>query len=170
MLNLMTLPRGTHDGLHVRPRWPARRVLLDVPAFKKLQTIQARLPDEIGLILTRGFEPAATHLGFARKQFRALGIGLFRLMYPGRRSEITDIFGSNGHDVDGSHVDVSFQWNGRRVRLLPLGVFTPPSMQRRRTRQFASPLAKVCAALIQEGFHIHNNPTESLQIHCDLIS
>jgi hypothetical protein len=168
-LTLLALESGVHSGLDVRPRWPARRVLVDSGVLTKLQTIQTKLPAEVGLILTRGYEPATSNLGIARRQFRALGIGIFRLLYPGRHSEVQDIFGSNGHDVDGTHVDVSICVEGRRVRMLPLGVFTPPTWQQRRVHRCASALAEVYAALKSEGFQIHRNATESLQIHGDLI-
>lgn len=169
-MTLLTLSPGELDGLIVRPRWPARHVHVDARALSRLQAIQRELPLEIALILTRGFEPRASGLGFARRQFRALGIGVFRLLYPTRHDELVDIFGSNGHDVDGTHVDVSFRLHGRRVRMLPLGVFTPPSWQRRRMQRCASALALVKSALVGQGFSIHHNETESLQIHCDLIS
>lgn len=167
-LTLLILTNGVHAGLQIQPRWPAREVRVDAQVLRKLQTIQAQLPAEIVLILTRGYELRASNLGFARNQFRAMGIAMFRLLYPGRGNEVTDIFGSNGHDIDGTHVDVSFRLNGRRVRLLPLGVFTPLSLQQRRVQRCASALAQIHAALIQEGFQIHRNTTESLQIHCDL--
>jgi hypothetical protein len=169
-LNLITLPRGTHGRLHIRPRWPAQQVRIDPLAFERLRAIQSRLPAEIDIILTRGYEPGASNLGLSRKCFRAAGIALFRLIYPDRKHEVPEIFGANGHDVDGSHIDVSFRLHGRRVRMLPLGVFTPPGMQQRRMKQVVSPLAQLRAALLEEGFRIHGNPTESLQIHCDLLA
>lgn len=168
-LNLLTLTTGIQAGLQIRPRWPARHVYVDARVLGKLQTIQTELPEEITLILTRGYEPQASRLGFARSRFRAIGISMFRLLYPARRDELVDIFGSNGHDVDGTHVDVSFRLNGRRVRMLPLGVFTPPFWQRRRVRRYASALVEINSALIRQGFQIHHNTTEKLQIHCDLI-
>jgi hypothetical protein len=167
-LTLFTLTRGAHAGLQVRPRWPARHVQVDPLVLRKLEQIERQLPAEISLILTRGYEQRSSTLGFARNAFRALGIGMFGLCFPARRNEIADIFGSNGHDVDGTHVDVSFVLNGRRARMLPLGVFTPPALQRRRVRRYASALALVNAALFREGFRVHRNATESLQIHCDL--
>ncbi|ABB10861.1 hypothetical protein Bcep18194_B0747 [Burkholderia lata] len=166
--NLLKLTPGVHAGVQIRPRWPARHVRVDTHVLGKLQTIQTELPAEITLILTRGYEPRASRLGFARRQFRALGIGAFRLLYPARLDELADIFGSNGHDVDGTHIDVSFSLNGRRVRMLPLGVFTPPAWQQRRVRRCASALAQIRAALMRHGFQIHRNATESLQMHCDL--
>ncbi|WP_230942356.1 hypothetical protein [Burkholderia stagnalis] len=167
-LNLLTLMHGVHAGVQIRPRWPARHVHVDERVLGKLQAIQAELPAELDLILTRGYEPPTSGLGHARRRFRALGIGMFRVLYPDRRNELADIFGSNGHDIDGTHIDVSFSLNGRRVRMLPLGVFTPPFWQRRRMRRCAPALAQINSALIRQGFRIHSNPTESLQIHCDL--
>jgi hypothetical protein len=165
---LLKLPPGIHAGVQIRPRWPSRHVHVDAHVLDKLQAIQAALPAGICLILTRGYEPRASGLGLARRQFRALGIRAFRLLYPARRDELADIFGSNGHDVDGTHIDVSFSLNGRRVRMLPLGVFTPPFWQQRRVRHCASALAQIQGELMRHGFQIHSNATESLQIHCDL--
>ena len=167
---LVTLGRGIHHGIRIRPRWPARQVHVDAVALNKLQSVQAQLPSDITLILTRGYERGASRLGFARTHFRKLGIGVFRRLYPGRQHEIADIFGSNGHDVDGTHIDVSFCLKGRRIRMLPLGVFTPSGWQHRLAQRYASPLHVVLASLRQSGFRIHRNETESLQIHCDLVA
>lgn len=164
---ILTLPRGRHTNVQIQPRWPARQVQVDSDVLNKLQAIQAGLPEHISLILTRGYE--TSRLGFARKQFRALGIRAFRLIYSGRRNEIAAIFGSNGHDVDGTHIDISLRLSGRRVRLLPLGVFTPLFWQEHRVARFSTPLNQVKDALVHEGFRIHANSTESLQIHGDLI-
>lgn len=166
---LLVLTAGLHAGLLIRPRWPARRVVVDARVVDRLRAAQAALPDTIELVLTRAYEPASSTLGCARNGFRALGIALFRVLYPARRDEVADIFGGNGHDVDGTHVDVSFRVAGRRMRLLPLGVFTPPGWQRRRARRCQPDLERVKAALAAHGFRIHRNATESLQIHCDLI-
>lgn len=166
-MTLLRLHRDVRASLQIRPRWPARQVSVDITVLNKLQYIQTQLPAEIGLILTRGFEPKEAALGGARKLFRWLGIRVFRLCYPGRQSEVADIFGSNSHDRDGTHIDISFRLNGRRVRMLPLGVFTPSMWQRHRIARYATPLAQIYEALRQEGFQIHGNATESLQIHCD---
>ncbi|WP_256081017.1 hypothetical protein [Massilia sp. YIM B04103] len=167
-MSLLSLPRGIHAGIHIQPRWPARQVQVDARVIARLSTIQAQLPSAATLILTRGYEPPMSRLGAARTGFRALGIFLFRLFYPGRHAEIADIFGSNGHDTDGSHIDISVMQDGHRIRLLPLGVFTPRSWQLRRVRLHAHLLSIVREALAQQGFLIHHNATESLQIHCDL--
>lgn len=162
------LRRGVTGSLHIQPRWPARVVRIDSVALEKLQRIQARLPDAVSMIVTRGYEPAAASLGMARRVFRGLGIVAFSLLYRRRRGEIADIFGANGHDIDGTHLDVSIRWDGRRIRLLPLGVFTPPWWQRRRRRKFSPALRVVRAGLRREGFVLHRNRTERAQMHCDL--
>lgn len=167
-LTLLTLPRGAQGGVLIQPRWPARQVRVDALVLAKLQTIQTRLPARVTLVLTRGFEPRESKLGLARCQFRKLGIRLFSVLYPHRANEINDIFGCNGHDVDGTHIDVSFCLDGRRVRLLPLGVFTPLGWQHRRLQRCGSAVDQIRSALINEGFQLHHNTTESLQMHCDL--
>ncbi|MEN9656559.1 MAG: hypothetical protein RL571_24 [Pseudomonadota bacterium] len=121
------------------------------------------------MILTRGYDKKESQLGFALNKFRALGIRAFRFCYSSRQGEIDAIFGSNGHGVDGTHIDVSFLLHVRHVRLLPLSVFTPLFWQKRRVERYALPLCQVKEAFITEGFKIHLNPTESLQIHCDLV-
>lgn len=168
-MSLVTLARGIHDGIHVRPRWPARHVHVDATVLARLKSIQQQLPGEMTLILTRGYERRGTHLGFARTWFRKLGIDVFRRLYPRRHGEIADIFGSNGHDADGTHIDVSFCLNGRRVRMLPLGVFTPPNWQHRRVRRHEASLNCILDLLKRNEFQIHRNETESLQIHCDFM-
>ena len=167
-MSLLTLKRGAQHGLLIRPRWPARELCVDERVLTKLCAIQASLPARMTLILTRGYEARSSGLGFARKGFRALGIRVFCWLYPGRRQEIGEIFGANGHDIDGTHIDISLRVNGRRQRLLPLGVFTPPFWQRRRVRRCAPALALMRLALQGEGFRLHRNATESLQMHCDL--
>lgn len=167
-MTLLTLNRGIYANVQIRPRWPAQQVQVDSDVFSKLQRIQTNLPEHIGLILTRGYEKKESQLGFARNKFRSLGIRTFRFCYSSRQGEIDAIFGSNGHDVDGTHIDVSFLLHGRRVRLLPLSVFTPLFWQKRRVERYVLPLCQVKEALINEGFRIHLNSTESLQIHCDL--
>jgi hypothetical protein len=168
-LTTLSLARGINAGLWVCPRWPSRHVQVEANVLFYLQRIQEKLPVEIELILTRGYEPQSSTIGFARTLFRSLGIGLFSTLYPNRSNEISEIFGSNGHDIDGTHIDISFRINGRRIRMLPLGVFTPLAWQQRRIRKYAHYFSLVCDALRREGFKIHRNPTEALQIHCDMI-
>lgn len=165
---LVELRRGMIDGIYIQPRWPARRIRIDPLALQALRRAQASLPDQVRMIVTRGYEPAGASLGTARMAFRALGVLAFSVLYPSRRHEIADIFGANGHDVDGTHVDVSIHLAGRRVRLLPLGVFTPLWLQRRRRGKFAPALRAVRAGLRRAGFTLHRNRTERAQMHCDL--
>ncbi|WP_206438602.1 MULTISPECIES: hypothetical protein [unclassified Bosea (in: a-proteobacteria)] len=167
---MLTLYRGEERGIEISPRWPSSQVNVDERAFRQLLDVQARLPAQIRLILTRGYEAPHAKLGHLRKLFRGLGVGLFRAMYFKRRAEIPEIFGANGHDVDGTHVDVSIRINGRRLRFLRLGVFTPRAWQENAVRQYQPFVAIVKNTLRECGFHIHRNETESLQIHCDLIA
>ena len=165
---MMCLTRGVYQGVMVMPRWPSAKILIDPVAFDRLQAVQAELAGDVSLILTRAFEPRASGLGWLRNVSRQLGIALFSVLYPKRRDELEDIFGSNGHDVDGTHVDVSLAVQGRRLRFLPLSVFTPIAWQQRRVQQYLPFHAAAIAALQRHGFDIHRNGTESLQIRCDL--
>ncbi|KTC33138.1 hypothetical protein [Pseudomonas sp. ABAC61] len=164
---MLILARGNHQGLQVGPRWPSSNVLLDRQVFQQLLEVQSSLPDSVRLLVTRGYENKGSRLGVFRTLSRWLGIKLFVWCYPGRQDEVEDIFGSNGHDVDGTHVDVSIIFNARRLRFLPLGVFTPPSRQGLLKARHGALVDEVKAALVHCGFQIHRNHTESLQIHCD---
>ena len=164
---MLSLHKGIHQGLEVVPRWPSRLVCIDPGAWNNLLAAQHTLPAFIRLIVTRAYEPRRTQLGVARTLFRTLGISLFATLYHTRRDEMCEIFGANGHDIDGTHVDVSIRLNGRRLRFLPLGVFTPGWLQKNNEASFYRELECVKSALRKRGFHIHKNPTESLQIHCD---
>ncbi|MCH8621602.1 hypothetical protein [Undibacterium sp. TS12] len=168
-LALVRLPPGTSGNIQIQPRWPARQVLINALAWQKIQDMQAALPSHLGLILTRAYEPRASELGKARTWFRRAGIWLFGCIYRQRKAEIADIFGSNGHDVDGTHIDLSFRLHGRRVRLLPLSVFTPLAWQKKRMDIYREALELVKKELLMRGFTLHSNQTESLQIHCDLV-
>lgn len=164
---MLTLQRGDHHGLLVAPRWPSSCIRIEADVLQRLLDAQALLPAGLRLLLTRGFEPRHSRLGSFRRGVRALGIALFRACYPHRHAEVGAIFGANGHDLDGRHVDVSLVVHGRRLRLLPLGVFTPPRWQQRRVARHAEAVARVKRSLQQCGFKLHHNPTEALQIHCD---
>lgn len=164
---MLTLQRGNHHGLLVAPRWPSTHIQIEAEVLQRLLDAQARLPAELRLLLTRGFESRHSRLGGFRRAVRRLGIVVFRTCYPQRRNEVDAIFGANGHDIDGRHVDVSIVLQGQRLRLLPLGVFTPTGWQARRVARHAEAIARVKRSLQQCGFQLHHNPTEALQIHCD---
>lgn len=164
---MLCLTNGIYEGLEVAPRWPSRRVLIDETAWEQLRAVQLTLPESIRLIVTRGYEPRTSRLGVARTLFRSIGVRAFRTLFKTRRDEIADIFGANGHDLDGTHVDVSIRLNARRLRFLPLGVFTPTNVQVRRSARYKADLHQARTALTNGGFRIHANQTESLQIHCD---
>lgn len=164
---MITLHKGRTDGLHIAPRWPSSQVQLDAVVFARLCDAQRLLPPTIQLLVTRGYEPGGGRLGGFRTLSRRVGTWLFRRCYPERGAEVADIFGSNGHDVDGRHVDVSIVLEGTRLRFLPLGVFTSLPVQQRRVARHAAAVHAVKQALCRCGFTLHHNPTESLQIHCD---
>lgn len=164
------MPEGCTTGLRVAPRWPASQVHLQPVVLARLLDAQRQLPPTIQLLLTRGYEPGGGGLGRFRGLSRRLGIALFRACYPRRHDEVAAIFGTNGHDLDGRHVDVSIVLDGRRLRLLPLGVFTSLPLQQRRIARHASAIHAVKQALLVCGFEIHPNATESLQIHCDYLA
>ena len=164
---MLTFFKGESQGLKVAPRWPPSKVLIEKNVFLKLLEVQSKLPSSVKLLLVRGYENKSSRLGIFRHMSRWLGIKLFCTCYPSRKSEVGDIFGSNGHDVDGSHVDVSIVLNGKRLRLLPLGVFTSLSLQQSRAEEHLAVIEYVKGTLEQCGFIIHHNQTESMQIHCD---
>lgn len=164
----MILTSGRHGDIAIRPRWPATQVRICPQAFRQLQLAQSKLPREIDLIITRAFEPLGTGLTALRSFSRWLGIQLFSSIYANRKSEVSDIFGANGHDLDGTHVDISIRLDGRRIRLLPMSVFTPDWLQNARVKKYQATIDQVFRVLNEVGFDLHRNRTESLQIHCDL--
>jgi len=167
---MLSLGNGIHGELEVAPRWPSRQVHIDETAWARLLTVQLALPASVRLIVTRGYEPRTSRLGIARRLFRATGMRLFGALFRTRRGEIADIFGANGHDTDGTHIDVSIRLDERRLRFLPLGVFTPLRLQDRLTAKNKAVLEETRTALTEAGFRIHRNRTESLQIHCDFVA
>ncbi|MCP3751501.1 hypothetical protein [Pseudomonas sp. SBB6] len=164
---MLVLPKGESHGIMVGPRWPSSEVAIDQETLQKLVEAQSTLPPSIELLLVRGYEDKSSSLGFFRTLSRWLGIKVFCACYPGRKDEVGEIFGANGHDVDGSHVDVSIVLKGKRLRFLPFGVFTSLTRQRARAAKYLDVVDRVKDALKQCGFDIHRNETESMQIHCD---
>jgi hypothetical protein len=162
---LKNLTAKSRTCVEIRPRWPDRHVLLDDAALERLCKAQAILPPSVKLIVTRAYQPEKIMQRFLRTAGRVL----FLLLYPARRGELSDIFGHNGHAADGTHVDVGIRHNGRQLSFLPLGVFTPEFLRKRREEQFSFAIAETRKALAAAGFRIHRNPTEASQIHCDLM-
>lgn len=164
---MFELLKGESQGIRVGPRWPSSKVLIEQNTFIKMNEAQSMLPPSIRLIIVRGYESKSSNLGFFRILSRWLGIRVFCTLYPERKSEVSDIFGSNGHDVDGTHVDVSIALNEKRLRFLPFGVFTSLTRQKTVAAEHLVVINMVKDALRQCGFEIHKNQTESMQIHCD---
>ena len=161
---LLCLPHGAHSGIIIAPSKFSKGVFLSNEAWICIQRAQNQLPSDLTLVLIRGY----TGRSFVRTILRKIGSLLFFVIYPARRHEIADIFGANGHDQDGNHLDVGIAIRGRKLNFLPLHVFTPRSIQLRRRAQHLDKLLVVCHALRSEGFDLHRNATESLQIHVDL--
>lgn len=122
------------------------------------------LPPTVRLVLTRGHEPRSA----TRTALRILGALIFAAVYPWRLREVPAIFGHNGHQDDGTHLDISVQVGDEALVLLPLGVFTPMWLMRSVDGRHGATLAEVRRALEAEGFKLHTNRTEARQIHCDL--
>jgi hypothetical protein len=162
--SLIKLSAGSHGSIHVQPRRMEHLVMVTPAAFRALCSAQALLPPEIQLVLTRGYEPAT----FVLRLSRRIGWLLFTLLYPLRAKEAGEIFHHNGHASDGDHIDVSIRLNKQLLHLLPLSVFTPLSLIKKIEFRHAILLARVTGALRSEGFVVHQNRVEALQIHCDL--
>jgi hypothetical protein len=161
---VINLCRGRLSNIEVLPRWPARSVRLDGATFARLCEAQAVLPEAMQIVLTRGYQPE----GIGSHCVRHVSGSLFTVLYPSRRSERYAIFGHNGHATSGNHVDLSLRLNGVGLNLLPVGAFTPMSIVSLNKWRFYSQLRILSAALASAGFVVHDNATESLQIHCDL--
>ena len=152
--------------IETKPRWPDRKITINNAALEALCKAQDSLPPSIRLVITRAYQPE----GRIRKLSRQLGKYIFALAYPARHTEVAEIFGHNGHATDGNHVDVAIRYNGRLLKFLPLGVFTPLSAIQCRKQQYREIIQQTAKALVTAGFSVHSNPTEALQIHCDFIS
>ncbi len=161
--------RKQQHSIKIEPRWPYRSVLISERALAQLEAAQIEVHREIEnvrLILTRGYE--TYYATTARKIPRMLGSFLFATIYPSRRNECAEIFSPNGHDESGDHVDVSIEISGRKLGLLPFGVWTSSERLDSIQEENNLILSNVWAALRKSGFQIHTNRTESFQIHCDL--
>jgi hypothetical protein len=168
MHNNLSLVPGSHSNLQVAPRWPYKKVVVCREAFCRLQRAQEKLGNSAQLVVTRGFEPGSSFTRTLHGFMRKLGSLVFLLLYPARASEVPEIFSANGHDEDGTHVDVAIQLGGRILKLLPFGVLTPVSRINAAESMHAEVLLLVREALSVVGFRTHQNQTEALQIHCDL--
>lgn len=145
----------------------SKTVKVSPNALLALISVQAKLPCHITLVVTRGLEETSPCFRTLHKTRRWFGALLFRRLYPSRRGEVPQIFGSNGHDVSGDHIDIDVLVGGKRITLLPFGVFTPLTLLKRRHARYQKELATVYSELQGAGFKIHSNETEAAQIHCD---
>jgi hypothetical protein len=164
---MLTLHIGHHQDIEIQPRFPARCVRLDAIIFNRLQAIQKALPQEIRIILTRGYENPNSALGFTRRVLRFTGSILFSLIYPYRFKEIPEIFTSNGHDKDGTHVDISLTVNSIRTNWLPYGVFTSPKIVTKVEKENETLISLIENKIMAMGGSLHRNRLERLQMHID---
>lgn len=144
------------------------KVRVSPEALRALSSAQERLPPSVSLVVTRGLEQTSAGFRTFHRIRRAIGAFLFGLLFPGRKRELGEIFGANGHDISGDHIDVTIEVDGRAVNFLPFGVFTPLRVQRYRKHKYEAILGLVYEELERAGFLLHVNETEALQIHCDL--
>lgn len=162
---MLHLSKGICNSIEIKPRWPDKEVVIEDISFQHICRAQASLPSFLKLVITRAYQPEKA----TQKLFRAMGRKLFVLLYPQRHKELEDIFGHNGHAADGRHIDIRIKYKERYLAFLPLSVFTPLFIIRRNEQRYKDSIQQVKHALVSAGFHIHPNPTEALQIHCDLI-
>lgn len=141
-------------------------------AYQTLNTAQRIISEQrsgIVLILTRGQEMDSQTKKVMRFVGRKIASCVFRVLHRQRSGEAGVIFSSNGHDDGtGKHIDISVEVNDELLNLLPKGPFTSTHQMDVTKRQYSHILKTVYVALEATGFSIHNNPTEALQIHCDL--
>jgi len=112
---------------------------------------QEKLPDNIQLVLTRGYQSKSWML----KIMRRAGALAFALLYSDRKTEIPEIFGHNGHATDGNHIDVSIRLNDQTLKLLPKSVFTSIATAENIMAMYSPVISKVKTALQECGFKIH---------------
>lgn len=153
----------------VRPRWPYDRVFISNEALRRLTAAQGTLSEHgVTLVLTRGYESRGKRIRVAHRLGRAVGMVLFCLVYPHRYRERRAIFSPNGHDRSGDCIDLGLLHRGKPLALLPLGVFTPSWLIRRAQHVHQRELTLAWSALASAGFSVHDNPTEAMQIHCEV--
>ena len=163
---MLKLKKGSISNIEIAPLGFSSCVLIDITAFKAVKKAQSLLKPEIKLVITRAYQPESLFIKWARY----FGARLFSLIYPARENEAEEIFGHNGHAIDGRHVDISIKYKGNLLILLPNSVFTNLQKIEKIKQKNSQVIADVRAALQNTGFSIHHNITESLQIHCDLIA
>ena len=164
---MLTLRKKVHNGIMVSPRFPARCVKIDIEIFEKLQEVQKSLPQDMNIILTRGFEDPSSVLGVTRKILRYIGKILFSIIYPNRRQEISEIFVPNGHDDNGKHVDISISIRSKNTNWLPCGVFTSPQVLAKVEQEYETVISLLENKILAKGGRLHNNRLERLQMHID---
>ncbi len=164
---MLTLTKKTHNGIIVSPRFPAKCVKIDAGIFEKLVDIQKSLPQDLNIILTRGYEDPNSLLGISRKILRYVGKVSFSIIYPSRLNEISEIFVPNGHDKNGKHIDISIAIQNKNTNWLPFGVFTSPRVIAKVEKEYEDVISLLGNKILAKGGRLHNNRLERLQMHVD---
>lgn len=159
----------SNENFLVMPRWPYTSVLISDKAFELLCIVQKNLVShDVQLILTRGFEKNTCIIKLAHSAARIIGGIIFMVIYPRRHRECFQIFSGNGHEKDGNSIDVSVFYKGKKIILLPFGVFTNIKTAKKNAEMHKDIIYLVQSKLQDAGFSVNKNFIESLQIHCDL--
>ena len=164
--SLRKIFRGESDGIVIRPSFLSPHVAISDIAWARLKQAQTRLPKEVQIILYRGYQPRSV----LRYISRQIGAAFFRVLFPTRRDEIIQIFSANGHECDGNHIDIGLSLHGKNILFLPLSVFTPQCLQKRLRNTHRLVVDSVQQEMCRAGFVAHENATEALVMHFDLVS
>lgn len=165
---ILKLERSDSGFVGIHPRRPYRYVFIDQKALDSIYRINAILSEnDIKLVVTRALENEGMLLKVAHSCFRRFGAALFCLVFPHRYTESKHIFSANGHDRVATNIDVDILQSGKKIVLLPYGVFTPKYMILKNYNDNKLAVDAVWDALNRFGFSIHANIVESMQIHCE---
>lgn len=169
---MKVLKKANPEEIIISPRFPYDTVVVSDIAYQQILKVQKMLISEnIELILTRGYESSGKMVKWGHTVARLAGTVLFAVVYPQRIKECWEIFSSNGHDQSSRNcLDISIVYEGKYLNLLPYGVFTSRKCIKRLRDLHSHALGLVWDSLAREGFVVHENYTEAMQIHCELRS
>jgi hypothetical protein len=166
---MWTFDKCANEEFIVKPRWPSNHVHISDETYARLKEAQTKLQShDIKLVLTRGYEKERVVFMYLHKLGRKVGATIFCILYPKRIHEVKSIFSTNGHESSGNCIDVSIIHKRNLLRLLPRGVLTSKSAIKSIQQINDHVLRRTYDALKSAGFLIHPNPTEAMQIHCEL--
>ncbi len=164
---MVTLLPSADASIRVVPRWPFTNVTISLGTLQRLELCNDVLRrDGIEIVLTRCCEDSRCFSRyFLRRMLRAVGKTIFLLFYYQQRASMRFLFGENGHTQADAALDVALIVRGETIKLLPLGVFTPLRVIRRRVALHHYALFKAYTVFKEHGFVIHSDEREAAQIH-----